>query len=68
MDDAIEDIKWRKSSLSASGNCVEVANGVDRVLVRDSKNPGGPRLEFTTLEWRCFVEAVRLGEFDPLPF
>lgn len=34
---------WRKSSRSSGqGNCVELANSLDRV--RDSKNPAGPAL------------------------
>ena len=56
---------WIKSSLSFSNsNCVEVADGGSTVLVRDSKNPGGPVLRFTPDEWSAFLRGVRNGEFD----
>jgi hypothetical protein len=55
---------WRKSSHSGNNGCVEVAQGDDQVAVRDSKDPSGPRLLFTPLEWRAFLAAVRDGEFD----
>jgi len=57
---------WRKSSFSASGDCVEVsfslADGGARV--RDSKNTAGPTLAFTRREWQAFLSGVRAGEFD----
>ncbi|HEV3497500.1 MAG TPA: DUF397 domain-containing protein [Actinomycetes bacterium] len=43
---------------------VEVAHGDDRIAVRDSKDPSGPMLLFTPLEWRAFLAGVRNGEFD----
>jgi hypothetical protein len=57
---------WIKSSLSSyNGNCVEVAGLADDIIrVRDSKNPRGGMLNFTTAEWDAFVGGVRLGEFD----
>lgn len=62
-----DDLTWRKASFSGDqgGDCVEVAdlpNGGR--LVRDSKNPTGPRLAFTPGEWTAFVKGVRAGEFD----
>ncbi|MFE4978014.1 DUF397 domain-containing protein [Kitasatospora sp. NPDC056651] len=32
--------------------------------VRDSKDPSGPALHFTTPAWQAFVTAIRTGEFD----
>ena len=55
---------FRKSTASATGACVEVAVYGDGVLVRDSKNPTGPRLEFNAQEWVAFLAGVRSGEFD----
>jgi hypothetical protein len=58
-------LDWRKSSRSASnGQCVEVAATLDAVAVRDSKDPGGPILQFGTETWREFVGSVRAGAFD----
>ncbi|WP_433509243.1 DUF397 domain-containing protein [Nonomuraea sp. CA-143628] len=57
--------EWRKSSLSsATGQCVEVAVADGRIAVRDSKDPQGHHLIFTTGEWRAFVGGVQAGEFD----
>jgi hypothetical protein len=54
---------WRKSSHSGyNGNCVEVTQTPDLVLVRDSKEPAGPVLEFSTPEWREFVARLMAGK------
>lgn len=57
--------KWRKSSFSGyNTNCVEVSGlSGDTIGVRDSKNPRGGILQFTTGEWDAFVAGVRNGEF-----
>jgi len=67
-DDNSSDV-WRKSSLSAYGqDCVEVAGlHGDIIRVRDSKNPRGGILNFTTAEWDAFIGGVRNGEFDRKP-
>ena len=58
-------IQWRKSTLSTTNGCVEVAVVGDRIAVRDSKQRGGgPVLEFTAVEWEAFLGGVRGGEFD----
>lgn len=58
--------QWRRSSHCASGACVEVrVLGADAgVLVRDSKQVGGPILAFDVDEWRSFLAGVRGAEFD----
>jgi uncharacterized protein DUF397 len=57
---------WQKSSRSGpySDNCVEIAFIDGGVAMRDSKNPAGPVLLFTTAEWDAFVEGAKDGEFD----
>lgn len=69
---------WRKASYSSSlgGNCVEVTATHDATLaphksgedvlylMRDSKDPDGPALAFTTSEWEAFIAGVKDGEFD----
>jgi hypothetical protein len=51
-----------KSSYSGNnGNCVEVAHlPTGGRAVRDSKNPDGPALTFTTEEWNAFVAGGEL--------
>jgi hypothetical protein len=56
--------EWRKSSKSGNngGNCVEVARTLPgTVAVRDSKNPGGPKLVFSPTGWRTFTASVKAG-------
>ncbi|WP_227998652.1 DUF397 domain-containing protein [Nocardia australiensis] len=57
---------WFKSSRSgASSNCVEVAFLPNHIVgVRDSKNPTGPALTFTSAEWSAFTSAATRGEFN----
>ncbi|MEU0516843.1 DUF397 domain-containing protein [Streptosporangium sp. NPDC006007] len=77
MDTDLSGAVWRKAALSSDngGNCVEVAvveaigaghkAGLGSLYVlRDSKNPEGPKLFFTRSEWDAFVGGVKLGEFD----
>jgi hypothetical protein len=61
------DSRWHKSSYSSGqgGACVEVANlGDGSRTVRDSKNPAGPTLRFTTAAWAAFTTGIRTGDFD----
>ncbi|MGJ6960501.1 DUF397 domain-containing protein [Streptosporangium sp. G11] len=58
---------WRKSSLSGDNGaqCVEVAvNLPGAIAVRDSKDPDGANLLFTSAGWRAFVGGIKSGEFD----
>jgi hypothetical protein len=60
MQPTSANLKWIKSSFSYSnGNCTEVALSLSGVLVRDSRDPDGPRLLFAPGEWRAFVRAVK---------
>jgi hypothetical protein len=43
---------------------VEVAHLESWTVVRDSKNPDGPVHCYTPLEWACFLDGARAGEFD----
>ncbi|MEU8517057.1 DUF397 domain-containing protein [Kitasatospora sp. NPDC048722] len=67
MDVELTGASWRKSSYSGGngGTCIEVADGFTGVMpVRDSKDPQGPALVFSSSAWQSFVTAVRTGEFD----
>ena len=57
-------LSWRKSSASASGDCVEVAAHNGYVLLRDSKEKRPHLLQFTYPEWECFLSDARSGKFD----
>jgi hypothetical protein len=59
MDDTA--LKWRKASYSSNGggNCVEVADHANCVLVRDTKRRTGPVLRFSPAAWRRFADQVQ---------
>jgi Domain of unknown function (DUF397) len=59
----IDNHSFKKSSFSENGSCVEVAHFGNGVAVRDSKNPAGPMLWFSTMEWTAFLYGVMVGEF-----
>lgn len=60
-----ENAKWRKSTGSDSGGCVEVAFASGVIGVRDTKDHGaGPILEFNEHEWRAFLAGAAGNEFD----
>lgn len=58
--------EWRKSSYSANGStCVEVARNLPKiVVVRDSKNPAGPRVAVAPAGWQAFTGLVKSGQHD----
>jgi hypothetical protein len=62
-------MNWRKSTYSSGngGECVEVADYVNRVLVRDTKDRRGPVLRFTPSAWRRFADRVKRSLADSLP-
>ncbi|MEV7969603.1 DUF397 domain-containing protein [Sphaerisporangium sp. NPDC088356] len=56
---------WCKSSFSGDngGHCVEVASNLPgSIAVRDSKNPGGPALIFTSAQWSVFLRTMKRRE------
>ncbi|MFF8476043.1 DUF397 domain-containing protein [Streptomyces sp. NPDC015414] len=64
----IQGVVWIKSSRSnATGNCVEVAALPDGgAAVRNSRDPQGPALVYTSQEMAAFLAAAKDGEFDRL--
>jgi len=36
------------------------------IEVRDSKNPDGPILRYTSAEWAAWLDGAKNGEFDHL--
>jgi hypothetical protein len=59
---------WVKSRHSnAEGNCVEVAALADGgIAMRNSRDPEGPALVYTSAEVAAFLAGAKDGEFDHL--
>ncbi|CNE39393.1 Domain of uncharacterised function (DUF397) [Mycobacterium tuberculosis] len=58
-------LTWRKSTRTqANGQCVELAQVHEGCAVRDSKDPAGPVLTFTTHEWSALLKAIKTGTHD----
>jgi hypothetical protein len=57
-------IAWRKSTVSNTGNCVEVAVVDGSVLIRDSANPSGAVLTIPPAAWSAFLAHARSKDFD----
>ena len=58
---------WRKASHSTTngGGRVEVATNLPGlVAIRDSKNPDGPMLVLTPVDWQEFIDWVKAGRHD----
>jgi hypothetical protein len=58
---------WRKASRSMAGNgdCVEAAaHAAGDVIIRDSKDPYGPILQYSTNSWYIFVRNAKQGRYD----
>lgn len=60
-------IAWRKSTMSDTGACVEVAVAGGSVLVRDSANPSQIVLKLSFRAWCAFLRRVRRGESGSRP-
>jgi hypothetical protein len=61
-------LHWRKARRSANnGACIEAALSGGRILIRDSKDPGGPVLEYAGATWRMFTSDAKIGRYDQAP-
>ena len=58
---------WIKASRSAnSGDCVELRRHQGAIEVRDSKDPDGPVLRFTSSDVATWLDGAKRAEFDHL--
>ncbi|MGP3981420.1 DUF397 domain-containing protein [Streptomyces sp. KR80] len=65
----ISGVVWHKSTYSGEngGACIEIAVGLPgAVPVRDSKDPQGAALVFSTEAWSSFVAQVKADGFRPV--
>ena len=62
----LRDVDWVRSSFCETGSCVEAAFRGENVVLRNSKDSGGPILQFTNTEWTEFLDGARNEEFDAL--
>ncbi|WP_055477841.1 DUF397 domain-containing protein [Sphaerimonospora mesophila] len=53
----------RMSGHGAGGPAHKAGQG-RLIAVRDSKDPDGPKLFFTSDEWSAFIQGVKADEFD----
>jgi hypothetical protein len=61
----IASARWRKSSFSATGNCVEIAPGLPAVVgIRDSKSPENGAHVIARPAFAQFLADARNGRFD----
>lgn len=54
-------VHWRRPSHCESSSCVEVLQHDEKMFVR---GPGGNVVGFTLAEWREFIVAAKVGEYD----
>ena len=57
---------WVSASACSNSGCVQLQPSNGAVLMRDSKDPDGPVLTFTTAEVAAFLDGAKRGEFDDL--
>jgi hypothetical protein len=62
----VDQLVWRKSTFSTSGECVEIAGIADTIALRNSNNPERAMLPFERTEVGRWIAAIKAGEFDDL--
>jgi hypothetical protein len=59
--------EWIKARPLEDGQpCVEMRRHAGAIEVRDSKDPDGPVLRYTSAEWAAWLDGAKKGEFDHL--
>jgi hypothetical protein len=57
-------VAWQVSRSCDGGACISVARNGAAVLIGNTRRPEGPVGEFTTDEWRAFLDGAKRGDFD----
>jgi predicted secreted Zn-dependent protease len=57
---------WLTALNCDGGACVQVAADQNTILIRNSRQPDGPLIEYTPEEWHEFVSGIKKGDFDNL--
>jgi hypothetical protein len=59
-------VQWRKSGHSGheGGACVEVADLIPAIAVRDSKDPDGPKIIIDRAAFTALTSTIRAGALD----
>jgi hypothetical protein len=60
------DLNWRVSRTCDSGACIMVARNGDFVVFGNTSRPDGPTYSYTKVEWKEFLAAAKLGDFDDI--
>jgi predicted secreted Zn-dependent protease len=59
-------LTWHTALSCDGGACVQVAADQNIILIRNSRQPDGPLVEYTSEEWHEFVSGIKKGDFDNL--
>lgn len=60
----VGDLQWKKARASAgNGACVEVAPVSGQIVIRDSKDPEGPVLSYSSEAFQSFLATAKEGAF-----
>jgi predicted secreted Zn-dependent protease len=62
----LSELNWHVALACNGGECIRVAPQANKIIIGDSKNPGGPVLTYSRTEWYTFVDGIRQGDFDGL--
>jgi Domain of unknown function (DUF397) len=57
---------WRRMSFCQGGECLEVAQQGQMILIRDSKDLSRLPLRLTRQEFKAFADGIKAGELDDL--
>jgi Domain of unknown function (DUF397) len=57
-------LEWRRSSRCNGGDCVEVAERDDEIIVRSSTDPDGTTLVVGSDSWHEWIVSVKQGAYD----